>query len=169
MKRLSLFTFKLTLLLCLFFLGFVGLIVNIGYIFVELFDNGINTLIKIISSSKQELIEGLDSEKLGEKIYENIKTALTNIKPADLLGATGVFGEGMGQRKLEALFESIPDILSMKSNSELKDLVMKTPGFSDISADLVIDNLKYAISFMESIKPFIINDATDISKQKKKI
>ena len=133
----------------------------------KLFDNGIDTLIKIISSSKQELIDGLDSEKLGEKIYENIKTALTNIKPADLLGATGVFGEGMGQRKLEALFEEIPDILSMKSNSELKDLVMKTPGFSDISADLVIDNLKYAISFMDSIKPFIINDTTNISKQKK--
>ena len=136
----------------------------------KLFDNGIDTLIKIISCSKQELINGLDSEKLGEKIYENIKTALTNIKPENLLGATGVFGEGMGQRKLEALFEAIPDILSMKSNSELKDLVMKTPGFSDISADLVIDNLKYAISFMDSIKPFIINDATDISdKQKKKI
>jgi NAD-dependent DNA ligase len=129
----------------------------------KLFDNGIDTLIKIISCSKQELITGLDSEKLGEKIYENIKTALTNIKPADLLGATGVFGEGMGQRKLEALFEEIPDILSMDSDSQLKDLVMKTPGFSDISADLVIDNLKYAISFMDSIKPYITN------KQKKDI
>ena len=134
----------------------------------KLFDNGIDTLIKIISSSKQELINGLDSEKLGEKIYENIKTALTNIKPSDLLGATGVFGEGIGQRKLEVLFETIPDILSIKtSNSELKELIMKAPGFSDISADLIIDNLKYGISFMESIKPFIINNIS--YKQKKNI
>ena len=131
----------------------------------KLFDNGINTLIKIISSSKQELINGLDSEKLGEKIYENIKTALTNIKPADLLGATGVFGEGIGQRKLEVLFETIPDILYMKSSkTELKELIMKTPGFSDISADLIIDNLKYGISFMESIKPFILNDGKKSQK-----
>ena len=134
----------------------------------KLFDNGIDTLIKIISSSKQELINGLDSEKLGEKIYENIKTALTNIKPSDLLGATGVFGEGIGQRKLEVLFETIPDILSIKtSKSELKELIMKAPGFSDISADLIIDNLKYGISFMESIKPFIINNIS--YKQKKNI
>ena len=134
----------------------------------KLFDNGIDTLIKIISSSKEELINGLESEKLGEKIYENIKTALTNIKPSDLLGATGVFGEGIGQRKLEVLFETIPDILSIKtSNSELKELIMKAPGFSDISADLIIDNLKYGISFMESIKPFIINNIS--YKQKKNI
>ena len=134
----------------------------------KLFDNGIDTLIKIISSSKEELINGLESEKLGEKIYENIKTALTNIKPSDLLGATGVFGEGIGQRKLEVLFETIPDILSIKtSKSELKELIMKAPGFSDISADLIIDNLKYGISFMESIKPFIINNIS--YKQKKNI
>ena len=44
---------------------------------------------------------------------------------------------------------------------------MKAPGFSDISADLIIDNLKYGISFMESIKPFIINNIS--YKQKKNI
>ena len=55
MKRLSLFTFKLTLLLCLFFLGFVGLIVNIGYIFVELFDNGINSVYSKVEDKLEEL------------------------------------------------------------------------------------------------------------------
>lgn len=44
MRTLSLFIFKLTLLICLFFLGFIGLIVNIGYLFVELFDTWINTI-----------------------------------------------------------------------------------------------------------------------------
>jgi NAD-dependent DNA ligase len=123
----------------------------------KLFDNGIDSVIKIISSSEKELIDGLDSEKLGTKIYENIKTGLTNIKQSDLLGATGVFGEGIGQRKLEVLFETIPDILNMESNtkSELKEKVMKTPGYSDISADLIVDNLKYAISFIDTVKPFL--------------
>ena len=55
MKRLSLFTFKLTLLLCLFFLGFVGLIVNIGYIFVELFDNGINSIYSKVEDKLEKL------------------------------------------------------------------------------------------------------------------
>jgi len=44
MKTLSLFIFKLTLVVCLFFLGFIGLIVNIGYLFVELFDTWINVI-----------------------------------------------------------------------------------------------------------------------------
>ena len=54
-KTLSLFTFKLTLLLCLFFLGFIGLIVNIGYIFVELFDNGINSVYSKVEDKLEEL------------------------------------------------------------------------------------------------------------------
>jgi len=44
MKTISLFIFKLTLIICLFFLGFIGLIVNIGYIFVELLDSWINSI-----------------------------------------------------------------------------------------------------------------------------
>jgi NAD-dependent DNA ligase len=45
----------------------------------------------------------------------------------------------------------------MESNtkSELKEKVMKTPGYSDISADLIVDNLKYAISFIDTVKPFL--------------
>ena len=54
-KTLPLFTFKLTLLLCLFFLGFIGLIVNIGYIFVELFDNGINSVYSKVEDKLEEL------------------------------------------------------------------------------------------------------------------
>ena len=54
-KTLSLFTFKLTLLLCLFFLGFIGLIVNIGYIFVELFDNGINSVYSKVEDKLEKL------------------------------------------------------------------------------------------------------------------
>ncbi len=44
MKTISLFIFKLTLIICLFFLGFIGLTVNIGYIFVELLDSWINSI-----------------------------------------------------------------------------------------------------------------------------
>ena len=54
-KTLPLFTFKLTLLLCLFFLGFIGLIVNIGYIFVELFDNGINSIYSKVEDKLEKL------------------------------------------------------------------------------------------------------------------
>ena len=54
-KTLPLFTFKLTLLLCLFFLGFIGLIVNIGYIFVELFDNGINSVYSKVEDKLEKL------------------------------------------------------------------------------------------------------------------
>lgn len=55
MKTFSLFIFKLTLLICLFFLGFIGLIVNIGYIFVELFDTWINNIYSKIEDKLDKL------------------------------------------------------------------------------------------------------------------
>jgi hypothetical protein len=55
MKTLSLFMFKLTLLLCLFFLGFIGLIVNIGYIFVETFDKGIISIYSKVEDKLEKL------------------------------------------------------------------------------------------------------------------
>ena len=47
--------FKLTLLLCLFFLGFIGLIVNIGYIFVETFDKGIISIYSKVEDKLEKL------------------------------------------------------------------------------------------------------------------
>lgn len=122
----------------------------------KLYENGIDTIIKIISSTKEELIDALDSEKLGEKIYTNIKEGLRGIKTSNLLGSTGVFGEGIGQRKLEVLFENIPNILEIADSEDLKEQILKTPGYSDISANLIVDNIQYAIIFMNSVKPFIL-------------
>ena len=121
----------------------------------KLYENGIDTIIKIISSTREELIEALDSEKLGEKIYTNIKEGLRGIKIPNLLGSTGVFGEGIGQRKLEVLFENIPNILEIADSEDLKEQILNTPGYSDISANLIVDNIQYAIIFMNSVKPFI--------------
>ena len=121
----------------------------------KLYENGIDTIIKIISSTREELIEALDSEKLGEKIYTNIKEGLRGIKIPNLLGSTGVFGEGIGQRKLEVLFENIPNILEIAESEDLKEQILNTPGYSDISANLIVDNIQYAIIFMNSVKPFI--------------
>jgi len=131
----------------------------------KLYENGIDTIIKIISSTKEELIEALDSEKLGEKIYTNIREGLRGIKTPNLLGSTGVFGEGIGQRKLEVLFENIPNILEIADSEDLKEQILKTPGYSDISASLIVDNIKYAIIFMNSVKPYILK-SEKVSKPK---
>jgi hypothetical protein len=41
---MKIFVFKLVLLITLFFLGFIGLLVNIMYLFTEAFDDIINNL-----------------------------------------------------------------------------------------------------------------------------
>jgi NAD-dependent DNA ligase len=120
----------------------------------QLYDSGIDTIIKIIKSTEKELTDALDSEPMGTKIYKNIREKLTNIKTYNLLGSTGVFGEGIGQRKLKSLFEEIPNILDLAltlDKDDLKELIMKIKGYSDISADLIVNNINWAIKFMDSI------------------
>ena len=53
------------------------------------------------------------------------------------------------------LFENIPNILEIADSEDLKEQILNTPGYSDISANLIVDNIQYAIIFMNSVKPFI--------------
>ena len=124
----------------------------------KIYDAGIDSIIKIIQSTEKNLIEALDSHPMGTKIYKNIREQLTGVKTYDLLGSTGVFGEGIGQTKLKSLFESIPNLLELGSTLdkvELKDRILKVKGYSDISADLIVNNINWAIKFMDVIKKHV--------------
>ena len=78
----------------------------------KLYISGLDTLLKIISASKKRISnsEGI-GDKIGETIYNNIKKSLQNIYVADVLGASGIFGFGMGRKRINKLFDDIPTIL----------------------------------------------------------
>ena len=122
----------------------------------KIYKQGYNTLVKIFKANKEdfEKIEGFQ-KKLAEKIYNNIHDGLKNTSKDILLGSSGIFGEGVGKRKLKVLFDNFPDILETRLNK--KDLIKKItdiPSYSDKTAEKIVLNLDKAISFLNEVKPF---------------
>jgi DNA ligase (NAD+) len=121
----------------------------------KMYDHGFDTLLKIISAKKEELvyIDGIQ-EKSAERIVSNIKEGLKGVKSPELMGSCGVFGFGVGRKRVIALMTDIPDLLTRKRKG-LKKRVLEVEGFSEIMADKVIDNIDYAVQFIDEISKYV--------------
>ena len=119
---------------------------------------GLNDIIKIISASEEEVILSLGSKKIGKKIYDNIKKVLNNLEITKLLSAYGIFGEGIGHRKIEILFDSIPDILTLfeiENKEILKNKILNVNGYSEKTTTLILNNINNTLEFLKKIGPYI--------------
>jgi NAD-dependent DNA ligase len=120
-------------------------------ILTKLVDNGYDNIIDILTADKKELekIDGI-GKKLIEKIYDNIDEVMKDISLEKLMAGSHVFGTGIGERKIKLIIKEIPNILNIKDKKELKDMILKIDGFSDISADKFVNNLdKFKIFYKE--------------------
>lgn len=125
----------------------------------KMYNHGLDNVLKIVAATKEdfEKIEGF-GKRLAERTYDNIHEGLQNVSIPLLLGASGVFGMGMGTRKVESLFQAIPDILDIYktiSKEELVELVNNVEGFSDKTTSKIVENLPWADKFIDNIKPYI--------------
>ena len=125
----------------------------------RMFESGYDTLPKILSTSIKDF-EKIDrfAEKMAERTYNNIHEGLKNVSIPLLVGSASCFGFGIGKRKVKKLFEDIPDLLELygvKSSRELEQIILNVDGFSDLSANKIIENIPKAIEFIESISPYI--------------
>ena len=130
----------------------------------KIYKEGYTTLIKIFKASKEdfEKIEGFQ-KRLAEKIYNNIHEGLKNTTKDLILGSSGIFGEGLGKRKIKVLIDHFPDILdSPLSEKELMNRITSIPSYSDKTAEKILNNLDRAKKFMRDIDPFVTYDTTNI-------
>jgi NAD-dependent DNA ligase len=81
------------------------------------------------------------------------------------MASSSLFGQGIGVKKLETLLEEIPNILTL-SKKELREKVLNTKGFSEITTNKVVDNINLFKNFMSEMMPFI---SFKVEKPKKKI
>lgn len=133
----------------------------------KMYDHGLVTLLDILSATKDELkqIEGFQ-ERLAERTYENIHNGLQNIKLPVILGASGIFGFGFGIKKIETLFNSIPDLLTIYKNYTIDEMytkIMEVDGFSEKSAKKIANSLESADMFIKSLLPFVSFQSEKIS------
>jgi len=126
-------------------------------IITKLYDNSFDTLQKIINISKNELltIDGF-KDKSANNLIESLKSIKTK-KCLDIMHASNLIGRGLGEKKLNLVFEAYPFICSNQEKT-LKltiDDLKKINGLGEASATLIISNLKTFLDFYNSLN---IND-----------
>lgn len=121
----------------------------------KLMENGLDNIIKIISADKDRLlkIQGIE-EKGAERIYSNIRAGLTNVSMSKVIAVSGIFGFGIGEKRVELLFNKIPEILELEGE-QLRDKILKLEGFSNILTTPIVMNIKYAKMFIKKISPYV--------------
>ena len=127
---------------------------------------GLDNILKILKASESDFakIEGL-GDKSAKKIYKNIHTGLQNITLPQLMASSSLFGQGIGVKKLESLLEEVPNLLTL-SEKELKQKILDVKGFSEITANKIVDNIDLFKHFMSEMMSFI---SFKVEKPKKKI
>ena len=140
---------------------------DIGII-TKLVENNINTLAKILDLEEEDYLElpGI-KEKMANKLYTNIQSAIKNVKLETLMAASNIFGMGLGEKKLKLVVENIPDIISQKiSNNDLLDLIIQIDGFSTKTGKQFVSNLSKFLNFLDN-HPTITLAKKDIKKKRK--
>ena len=117
----------------------------------KLYSHGYDNIFKILGASKSDL-EQIDTfqKRKAERTYTNIHAGLQDVSASKVLGASGVFGFGLGKRRVTALLEDIPDIFTLYktlTKKEFLERVMKVEGFAEKSAKQVVENIPYAEAF----------------------
>ena len=124
----------------------------------KMYQDGLNNLLKILIAPQERIarVPGFGT-KGAERAWTNIHTNLKDLSIPMVLGASGIFGFGMGRKRTDNLFSAYPDILenySKLSKTQLLDKISNIEGFSDITAQQVVDNISWADMFIHIMKTF---------------
>jgi DNA ligase (NAD+) len=125
----------------------------------KMYDNGLNNMLKILEASKERLLEVPEfQEKSAERIYTNIHNGMKNVKLATLLGASGIFGFGIGVKRMETLLLDIPDLMEIykqKSRDQLLTMIINVEGFSEIMGLHIVNNIKHADLLVKKMSKYM--------------
>ena len=121
----------------------------------KMYESGYDTLLKIIMASKNDF-EKIPSfgKKMAERSWDNIHNGLKDLSLPLVLGASGVFGIGIGTKKIRTLMNDFPDLLDACGTKDILERIIKVDGFSYITAKKVVDNLVEAKQFIVDMRQF---------------
>jgi len=103
----------------------------------------------IIRMTREILVQSLGEN--GNKVYDSIKQKLNPITMANLAGSSQCFPKGIGRRKFKKLFDHYPDLDFTKIKSYN---LTSVEGFSDLSAEYVIEGTPKFLTFLNDIEGF---------------
>ena len=125
----------------------------------------------LADKNKIKQINGL-GEKSVDKIYQSIDEGLTNSKMHDIMGASQIFGRGIGPKKFKLILDVYPDIMDIfkiKGKDHIVKLINAISGFDIKTTNKIVDSMDTFIEFYKKllkIKPDVVNiDNKEKSKQ----
>ena len=122
--------------------------IKIGII-KKLYNQGFKNITDFINvtSADELLVEGI-KEKSATKIFKSIKEGLTMCS-LDIFGAALPCFKALGKKKMKKLTDQEPKFYEIES-SILKDRILNIKGFSDKSANCIIDGMSEFKTYMET-------------------
>lgn len=117
----------------------------------KLFEAGTDTIPKLLALKAEDIqkIEGFQSTS-AKNIVESLG-AVQSARCADLMAASGLFGRGMGAKKLAPVLEAFPSLsepdVSLPSYEELRNV----PGMGEVSARAVLEGIAPFRRFLQEI------------------
>ena len=132
----------------------------------KMYDYGLNDICKIISVSQETLykIDGI-GKKGAERIYTNIQNGIKHLKIQDVIAYSSILGGNIGIKKVNKLFDSIPNILEIYKqidSTNLSDMINKIDGFSDKTTNIIIENIEKTDNFIKQLKQFVVFDNNEL-------
>ena len=115
---------------------------------------GYKTIPKILTMTMQDFmkVEGF-KEKMATKIHNSIQHRLDNVTLPALIGASNIFGRGLGTKRIIAIMDEYPDILTSSESQEEKiEKVTQLDGFKDKTARLFVPYIPKFMNFLRDIK-----------------
>lgn len=119
----------------------------------KIFPHGFDTFDKVLKLTVEDLLamEGFQ-QKSAEKLVSSMRSNYGKSTNTDILAATNAFGEGIGRRRLEPLFEAIPNLLTTRMKPEnLIEKIEMIDGFSNITAQKIVDQLTDAKAILKNL------------------
>jgi DNA ligase (NAD+) len=117
----------------------------------RIIEAGYNTVPKILKMEKSdfEKVEGFGATMV-EKIYGGIRDKVKNATLLQIMGASNLFGRGMGLRKMEPIMTACPDILTSKDTPEQKKAkLMEIKGIGPQNTTSFVDNIPQFLAFLK--------------------
>ena len=113
-----------------------------------------DTIAKILAMTEEDFktVENF-KEKMAKKVYTSIKSQIEKSSLSVIAGASNIFGRGFGEKKIETILKSKPDIITGKNTLEEKiEIVKNIDSMASKTAKQFVEKIPEFIEFMEEAK-----------------
>ena len=117
----------------------------------KIYDTGITTIAQLCKLKKSDL--AFLGDVMPKKIMTSLTTAINSASISMFMTASGIFGRGLGIKKLTAILNKYPDIITREyNNDELKRMLGSISGFANKTIDKFILGFREFKMFYSDIK-----------------